>query len=156
MTEVKKEITTEDEDKAEDPTVELILEKSGLSEKRQSFVREYMIDNNATQAAKRAGYSEHTAYSQGHRLLKYAEIAKTISQIKTARVSALGFGKDDLINFRIETIRSPHTTHAQKERAAAFLDRIWGLYENKINVNLTGNLAEQMENARRRAASSRD
>ena len=38
--------------------------------KRTKFAAEYVVDQNATQAAIRAGYSEHTAYSQGSRLLK--------------------------------------------------------------------------------------
>lgn len=44
-----------------------------LTDKQQAFCREYIKDFNATQAAKRAGYSEKTAYSQGQRLLKKAE-----------------------------------------------------------------------------------
>lgn len=43
-----------------------------------AFVREYLKDQNATQAAARAGYSKKTSYAQGHRLLKDAEIAATI------------------------------------------------------------------------------
>lgn len=47
----------------------------GLSIKQQVFVNAYLRTFNATKAAKEAGYSEHTAYSQGARLLKNAEIA---------------------------------------------------------------------------------
>jgi phage terminase small subunit len=50
-----------------------------LAPKRAAFVREYLIDLNATQAAERAGYSPKTAYSQGHRLLKDAEIQRAIA-----------------------------------------------------------------------------
>jgi phage terminase small subunit len=46
--------------------------------KQERFAQEYMIDLNATQAAIRAGYSEHTAYSQGQRLLKHAEVKAAI------------------------------------------------------------------------------
>lgn len=45
-----------------------------LNERQQRFADEYLVDCNATQAAIRAGYSSATAYSQGHRLLKYVEI----------------------------------------------------------------------------------
>lgn len=41
-----------------------------LTDKQTAFVREYLVDLNATQAAIRAGYSERTAYSVGQRLLK--------------------------------------------------------------------------------------
>src|SRR5690606_25983961 len=36
-----------------------------LTAKQEAFVREYLIDLNATQAAIRAGYSERTAYRTG-------------------------------------------------------------------------------------------
>lgn len=51
-----------------------------LSPKQQRFVDEYCVDQNATQAALRAGYSEKTAYSQGQRLLKKVEIAAAIAE----------------------------------------------------------------------------
>jgi hypothetical protein len=51
-----------------------------LTARQQRFVAEYAIDLNATQAAIRAGYSSHTAYSQGQRLLKHVEIAPAIQQ----------------------------------------------------------------------------
>jgi len=47
-----------------------------LSQKQQSFIDNY--SGNATEAAKLAGYSEATAYSQGQRLLKQPEIAEAI------------------------------------------------------------------------------
>lgn len=40
-----------------------------MTPKQQSFVREYLVDRNATQAAIRAGYSAKTANQQGPRLL---------------------------------------------------------------------------------------
>lgn len=49
-----------------------------LTAKQEQFVREYLIDLNATQAAIRSGYSEKTAYSQGQRLLKNVEVAATV------------------------------------------------------------------------------
>ena len=45
---------------------------------QRRFVQEYKVDLNATQAAIRAGYSENTAYSQGHDLLKKPEISEAI------------------------------------------------------------------------------
>lgn len=56
-----------------------------LNERQQQFAREYLVDFNATAAAKRAGYSENTAYSQGHDLLKHPEIKKLIAQQIEAR-----------------------------------------------------------------------
>lgn len=49
-----------------------------MTPKKQLFVQEYLIDLNATRAAKRAGYSEKTAYSAGQRLLKDVDVATAI------------------------------------------------------------------------------
>lgn len=51
---------------------------AGLTVKQRTFIQEYIIDKNATRAAKRAGYSEKSAYSQGQRLLKNVEVAQEI------------------------------------------------------------------------------
>lgn len=45
-----------------------------LNPRQERFASEYLVDLNATEAAKRAGYSERTAYSQGCDLLKKPEI----------------------------------------------------------------------------------
>jgi phage terminase small subunit len=49
-----------------------------LTNKRKAFVSQYVKDFNATRAAKAAGFSEKTAYSQGQRLLKIVEVADSI------------------------------------------------------------------------------
>lgn len=50
-----------------------------LSPKQAAFVREYLIDLNATQAAIRAGYSPKTANEQGSRLLTNVSVADAIA-----------------------------------------------------------------------------
>lgn len=49
-----------------------------LSAKQQLFVDLYLTTFNATQSALAAGYSDKTAYAQGARLLKNAEISEAI------------------------------------------------------------------------------
>lgn len=56
-----------------------------LKGKRLLFVDEFVIDMNATQAAKRAGYSEKTAGQMGHELLKNVEIQAAISDAQARR-----------------------------------------------------------------------
>jgi phage terminase small subunit len=51
-----------------------------LNERQKRFCDEYLVDLNATQAAKRAGYSAKTSYSQGHDLLKHPEIKPYIEK----------------------------------------------------------------------------
>ena len=51
-----------------------------MTDKQVKFITEYTKDFNATQAAIRAGYSPKTAYSQGQRLLKNAEIQRVMNE----------------------------------------------------------------------------
>lgn len=51
-----------------------------LTPKQRRFVNEYCVDENATQAAIRAGYSENGAGQQGHLLLKIIEIQEAIAE----------------------------------------------------------------------------
>lgn len=51
-----------------------------LPKKQLLFVNEYLIDKNATRAAKAAGYSARSAHTEGHRLLKKAEIAALVEK----------------------------------------------------------------------------
>jgi phage terminase small subunit len=57
----------------------------GLPPKQATFVKEYLVDLNATQAAIRAGYSARTAHAQGPRLLGNVGVAAAIASATQAR-----------------------------------------------------------------------
>jgi phage terminase small subunit len=59
--------------------------KASLTAKEKEFVRQYMVDLNATKAAIRAGYSERSARSIGSENLTKPDIAKEISRALEAR-----------------------------------------------------------------------
>lgn len=52
----------------------------GAKQRRTRFLKEYLLEHNATKAAIAAGYSEKTAYSQGNRLLKNAEVQAALAK----------------------------------------------------------------------------
>lgn len=60
-----------------------------LTPKQEAFIREYLIDLNATQAAIRAGYSEKTATEQGSRLLTNVNVSTRIEELKSQRAEKL-------------------------------------------------------------------
>ncbi len=60
-------------------------DKKQLTPKQEQFCQEYLKDLNATKAAKRAGYSDGTAYSQGSRLLKDVEVKARIDEMMSER-----------------------------------------------------------------------
>jgi phage terminase small subunit len=56
-----------------------------LTAKQEAFVREYLIDLNATQAAVRAGYSAKTANEQGARLLANVSVRSAVADAQKKR-----------------------------------------------------------------------
>lgn len=105
---------------------------SKLTAKQQLFCSEYLKDLNATEAAKRAGYSPKTAYSIGHENLKKPEIAAEISarrdellesnQVDTANViseiSKIAFA-NMLDYIRVTSAGDPYIDLSQLTRAQA-------------------------------------
>lgn len=61
-----------------------------MTPKREAFVREYLVDLNATQAAIRAGYSKKTAGSIGEELLKFPEVAAAITSAQQKLAAKTG------------------------------------------------------------------
>lgn len=68
-----------------------------LTEKQARFVAEYLVDLNATEAAKRAGYSEKTAYSIGFENLRKPEIQEEIQQAMENRAKRTMVTQDRVI-----------------------------------------------------------
>ena len=62
-----------------------------MTSRMVKFCLAYARDDNATQAAIEAGYSERTEYSQGQRLLKNVEVQEYLQQlakeIKTSKIA---------------------------------------------------------------------
>lgn len=56
-----------------------------LTERKKRFVEVYDLTGNATEAAKKAGYSEATAHSQGPRLLEDVDVKKALSEKRKER-----------------------------------------------------------------------
>lgn len=60
-----------------------------LNAKQEIFIKEYLVDLNATQAAIRSGYSEKTAAAQASRLLKDVNIRARIDELQGIRAEKL-------------------------------------------------------------------
>ncbi len=56
-----------------------------MNDRQKAFADYYIACGNQTEAAKKAGYSKKTAYSQGNRLLKNVEVLAYIQQ-RTAQI----------------------------------------------------------------------
>ena len=63
---------------SDDPSAAVPPVDGELTARQMQFVREYLVDHNAKQAAIRAGYSEPTAEQQGSRLLSNRKVAAAL------------------------------------------------------------------------------
>lgn len=118
-----------------------------LTEKQARFVAEYLVDMNATEAAKRAGYSEKTAYSIGFENLRKPEIQEAIQAAMEDRakrteitqdavlreLAAIGFAKaTDFVQIRDSRVHLSETDSLTDEQRRA----IAGIKEGKFGIEL--------------------
>ena len=61
-----------------------------LNRKQKIFINEYLIDFNGTRAAKAAGYSERSAYSTAHEILRIPEVKEYLEH-KISESNELAF-----------------------------------------------------------------
>ncbi|MEI7465073.1 MAG: terminase small subunit [Burkholderiales bacterium] len=102
-----------------------------LNDKQTAFVREYLMDFNATQATIRAGYSMRTAGQQGHALLKKHEIQACLAEFrqKAAEQTVTDSAwvrhrlREEATNF------SPQASHSARVRALELIAKMNGDFE---------------------------
>jgi phage terminase small subunit len=69
-----------------------------LTDKQETFIREYLVDLNATQAAIRANYSKNTAQEQGSRLLSNVMVRARIDELLDTRKEKLELDAEWVVN----------------------------------------------------------
>lgn len=77
---------------------------AGLTEKQKRFVDEYLVDLNATAAAKRAGYSEKTADRIGPKLVVKSCVSKAIQERMQAREERVNITQDYVLGNLTEIV----------------------------------------------------
>lgn len=70
--------------------------------KRERFCQELLVDDNATQAYIRAGYSENGASQSAERLLRNAEVAARVVELRAERAGRVGITQDDVLRRLVE------------------------------------------------------
>lgn len=74
------------------------MSDSKLTDKQELFCKEYLVDMNATRAAKAAGYSEKTAQKIGSENLSKPDIQAYLKQIMQARSDKLKIDAEWVLN----------------------------------------------------------
>ena len=55
------------------------IKNKTMRQRKEEFVQHFLATKNATEAAKRCGYSEKSAYNQGYRMMNDDEIQKMLA-----------------------------------------------------------------------------
>ena len=106
-----------------------------LNTKQKRFCEEILVDNNATQAAIRAGYSQRSASSIGNENLKKPKIQKYISELKEARKLRTQVTADRILQelatmaFAKKGVKTGH-----KLKALGMLGKHVGIFDNQPNL----------------------
>ena len=121
--------------------------EEAMTPKQQRFVREYLSDFNATQAAIRAGYSPKGASVQGARLLANAKVQAEVEQLAKQKDDELGLSKERILHKLAQIAFSDDEETKDNLRALDILCKTRGMYLRKpeeeqepfiINLNLGG------------------
>lgn len=126
-----------------------------LTLKQRAFVEHYIITNNATEAAKRAGYSVRTAKSMGsENLSKPAIQAALSSRLEEAHAKNVATA-DEVLQTLTKIMRGETTsatlrgvgqgaetidtsmppTTSERQRAAEMLGKRYGIFEDRLRVD---------------------
>lgn len=90
-----------------------------LTAKQDAFVREYLIDLNATAAAKRAGYSAKTAASVGSENLTKPEIIEAVAEAQAERAEKCGIDAAWVLKEAKRTYEACHDANKLSEAVSA-------------------------------------
>ena len=92
-----------------------------LNLKQKAFCEHYVACLNATESAKKAGYSEKTAYSIGSENLKKPEIKKYIEELSIAARNKRIATIDEVLEYLSKTMSNGEIPIKERTRAAQIL-----------------------------------
>ncbi len=111
-----------------------------LSDKHRAFVREYLKDQNATQAYIRAGYSSKGAGVAAHKLLKNANISDAIAtgQAKLLDLANITAEKNLRAIAKIAYSEELFVKDADRLKACELIGKTFGQFKEVTQVQHSG------------------
>lgn len=109
-----------------------------MKERRHKFACFYAESGNATESAKRAGYSEKSAYSCGQRLLSYADVREEINRLQDEARKHRIANVIERQAFWSDTMRDTDCEMKDRLKASELLGKVQGDFRDRIE--LTGNV----------------
>jgi phage terminase small subunit len=113
-------------------------QEDAMTLKQRRFVREYLADFNATQAAIRSGYSPKGASVQGARLLADAKVRAEIERLSRRKDTELNLSNERMLDKLAEIAFSDVETTEDCLRALDLLCKARGMYHRKLEEEQEG------------------
>ncbi len=120
-----------------------------LTPKQDTFCRQYLVDLNATAAARRSGYSARNADKIGSELLGKTGVAERISELQAEAAKRNEITLDDVIQMLVEDRRDAKAAgqHGPAVRAAELLGKHLGAFTDRLAVEQASTDTEQVISA---------
>ena len=111
-----------------------------LTDKQTAFVREYLVDLNATQAAIRAGYSERTASRIGPQLLGKTCVREAIEKAQAKRARRVEIKAEDVLRGVIEVTTQARDSGDLKTALKGYelQGKHLGMWTEKVKQEVSG------------------
>lgn len=109
-----------------------------LTPKQAAFIREYLVDLNATQAAIRAGYSKRTAYRTGADNLKNPQIAAAVATAQAERAKRTELTQDYVLAGLRGIADDDGQPAAPRVRALELLGKHQGMFVERVDHTTKG------------------
>lgn len=108
-----------------------------LTPKQQMFVKEYLIDLNATQSAIRAGYTARSAEVTAWKMLRNAKIADAVQVAMDMRSKKVAVTSEDVLEsiLRIRAKAEEADKHNDALRANELLGKHLKMFTDKLELS---------------------
>lgn len=119
----------------------MAIKDKTMMQRKAEFVSHYMITKNATESARRCGYSEKSCYNQGYRMMRDDEVQKMLAMEQRDLKERHLKEHDDIIERLKEEALGDVAGHTGGSRLKALelLMKYYGMIDEKqkIEVNMS-------------------
>ena len=108
--------------------------KQGLTSLQERFVDEYMVDMNAAQAVKRAGYNTQAPAQMGLKVLRTPKVAEEVARRLEQKRERTQVTENYVIN-RLVNLAESTDKDSDKLRALELLGRSLGIFRDRQEIS---------------------
>ena len=127
----------------------MTIKNKGLRQRKEEFVQHYLITRNATESARRCGYSEKSAYNQGHRLMNDDEVQELLTkELAESKERNLQDHDSIIEQLKDEALGKVHGhTSGSRVKALELLMKFYGMVDEsqKLEVSMKDSWFESID-----------